>query len=316
MAEKKIESFTGDTAEVTRLRREINSALDHGHTVKVKLWQPGIMYQQDGQWLSVINFINEWAGQDVQFFSNLVPLRETTSVLTYTNDMFISGHRLYLEDDLCRSLRKKLVKDVSSPRKYHWDLLLGQHRPFKDQLYDQIKQHEVVDKCFLTYMPKGQCVWSHGHVPKQHTAETIGDSFANPRISDLIDPEIYNQTYYSCVVETVNHPDFAMFSEKFAKPIMARRPFVVFGSPRHLEAFRSLGFKTFNSVMDENYDLIDDRDERFQAVLDTMNALSTMDAKEVYDKLHDVLQHNFDHFLDTNWAKIIDETTEGSRSDV
>jgi len=304
MAEKKIESFAGDTAEVISLRKEIHKALDQGYTVKVKLWQPGIMYQQDGKWLSVIDFINEWAGRDVQFYSNLVPLRETTSVLTYTNDMFISGHRLYIEDDLCRSLRKKLVKDVSDQRTYDWDFLLGQHKPFKDQLYDQIKQHSVFDRCFLTYMPKSKCVWSHGHVPKQHTAETIGDSFANPRISDLIDPEIYNQSFYSCVVETVNHPDFAMFSEKFAKPIMARRPFVVFGSPGHLEAFRSLGFKTFDSVIDESYDLIEDRDERFQAVLDSMNKVSQMDAVEVYDRLCDVLQHNFDHFLDTNWANI------------
>lgn len=304
MEQKIIESIQGNTQEVKRLRGEINAALEKYDLVKVKLWQPGIMYEQDNNWLTVVDFINEWHGKPVHFFSNLVPLKPIKGNLTYTNDMFISGHRLYLDNDLCRSIRKKLIKDRSQARPYHWDFLFGQHRNFKDDLYDVALEHEVSKKSLITYMPRGNAKWSHGHVPKVHTAETIGNDFSNPRISDLIDVDIYNDSYYSTIIETVIHNDFAMFSEKFAKPIMAKRPFVVFGSRHHLKAFRNLGFKTFDSVIDESYDDIEDMHKRFKAVLDTMQKLCELDPKKVFEELDAVLKHNFDHFLDTNWANL------------
>ena len=122
--------------------------------------------------------------------------------------------------------------------------------------------HKVKSKTFLTYFGRdtGKGHWTVMR-PSVHTAETIGDKRKTQiRFSDLIDPEIYNQTQYSAMIETTIHNDFAMFSEKEAKPIIAKRPFVIFGSMRHLEAFRSLGFKTFDKFWDESYDTAGDVD--------------------------------------------------------
>ena len=107
------------------------------------------------------------------------------------------------------------------------------------------------------------------------------------------------------MIETTIHNDFAMFSEKEAKPIVAKRPFVVFGACGQLEAFRSLGFKTFDSVVDESYDLIEDKETRWHKALDSMLLLTEEDPKEVYRKLQEVLIHNKDHFENTEWKRCL-----------
>jgi hypothetical protein len=176
-----------------------------------------------------------------------------------------------------------------------------------------IEQHPVLQQTFLTYFGKDTAGghWSEHVVrPKKHTAETLGP-LANRfntqiRCSDLIDPEIYNQTWYTAMIETTIHNDFAMFSEKEAKPIVAKRPFIMFGACRQLEAFRSLGFKTFDKVVDESYDLIGDKQERWQKALDSMLELTKQDPRVVYDKLADVLRHNKDHFENQDWPRCLD----------
>ena len=180
----------------------------------------------------------------------------------------------------------------------------------KNELYQKLLNHSVSDKTLHVYFGKdpSKGIWSNGSIPKTHTAETIDgneNAFVNPvRHSDLIDVEIYNQTYYSAVIETVIHNDFAMFSEKEAKPIMARRPFVIMGARHQLRAFRSLGFETFSPVIDESYDDIEDCLERFDSMLDAMEKLCKIDPVEVYKKLLPVIDHNKKHFLENKWTRI------------
>jgi hypothetical protein len=121
----------------------------------------------------------------------------------------------------------------------------------------------------------------------------------------LLDPEIYNSTYYTALIETTIHNDFAMFSEKEAKPIVAKRPFVVFGARNQLKAMRSLGFNTFDGVIDESYDAIEDKEQRWHKALDSMLLLSEKDPIEVYVTLKDVLSHNKDHFENSNWNRCL-----------
>lgn len=301
----------GTTESVNLLRQKILTALADGHNVVVKLLQPGVMYQRDGAWRTVVDFMNEWQGLAVAFESNLVPIKDCKVAFTYTNDMFFTGSKLYQRNEMCRGLLEKLSQEKTGEKK--WDLLLGEQSDNKDLLHSMIKQHPVLEHTFLTYFGKDTegGHWSEHVVrPKKHTAETLGP-LANRfntqiRCSDLIDPEIYNQTWYTAMIETTIHNDFAMFSEKEAKPIVAKRPFIMFGACRQLEAFRSLGFRTFDAVIDESYDLIEEKEARWQKALDSMYELTEQDPKLVYEKLADVLQHNKKHFENKDWPRCLD----------
>ena len=305
---KTIYSDAGSTDEVIIIRQKILDTLETNDTVNVKLSQPGIMYQDKGDWKTVVDFMNEFKGKPITFQSNLVPLKKCETAFEYTNDMFMTGPRLYKENERCRTLLSMLKPCHEKTNTKLWELLLGEKSDNKDLLYKMIGGHPVKQKTFLTYYGRDT---ARGHWsvmrPVVHTAETIGDrNKTQIRYSDLIDPEIYNQTQYSAMVETTIHNDFAMFSEKEAKPIIAKRPFVIFGSMRHLEAFRSLGFKTFDSVIDESYDLIEDKEERWSSVLDSMFKLNEKDPVEVYDQLANVLEHNKKHFETQEWKRAIE----------
>lgn len=301
--------IAGDTKSIEELREKIKVHLDEGHSVLVRLIQPGVMYQSNGDWFTVVDFMNEWSGDPVSFQSNLVPLAECRASFTYTNDMFFSGPKLYQKNKMCVGLLEKLIPYNEKNAEKHWELLLGQTSENKELLHRLIQSHPVKDKIFMTYFGKDPAkgYWSeHVVQPKKHTGETLSNRFKTQvRCSDLIDPDIYNQTWYSAVVETVVHNDFAMFSGKEAKPIVAKRPFVIFGACGQLEAFRSLGFKTFDAVIDESYDLIKEKQERWQKALDSMFELTKSDPRDVYKKLADVLDHNKKHFENKDWPRCI-----------
>jgi hypothetical protein len=303
----------GNTESMDTLRIKIRMELDRGRSVMVKLFQPGVMYLRNDQWCTVVDFMNEWQGEPVRFQSNLVPLKECRVHFQYTNDMFFTGPRLYQQNEMCVGLLDKLLPTSAKHTEKNWDLLLGEASPNKDLLHSMIQRHPVHEKTFLTYFGKDT---TNGHWgkdvvrPKKHTAETLGP-LANRfntqiRCSDLLDPEIYNQTHYTAMIETTIHNDFAMFSEKEAKPIVAQRPFIIFGACRQLQAFRSLGFKTFDGVIDESYDLIEDKEERWAKALDSMLELSKNDPVEIYQKLDNALHHNRKHFEHSDWKRCQD----------
>lgn len=302
----------GNTESINDLRDKIKQQLSLGNSVLVKLFQPGVMYEKGNDWFTVVDFMNEWEGSDVRFRSNLVPLKECKVKFEYSNDMFFTGPELYRKNNMCRSLLNSLITCSEKSNFKHWDLLLGEANDNKDLLYNIIKEHEVGNNTFLTYFGKdtNKGHWSkHVVRPKKHTAETLGPLAkrfnTQIRCSDLLDPDIYNQTHYTAMIETTIHNDFAMFSEKEAKPIVAKRPFIIFGACRQLEAFRSLGFKTFFEVIDESYDLIEDKQQRWRKALDSMYELTKSDPKDVYGELANVLQHNKEHFENSEWQRCL-----------
>ena len=60
---------------------------------------------------------------------------------------------------------------------------------------------------------------------------------------------------------------------------------------------------TFGDVIDESYDLIEDNFERYQVAFEQVKRLCSMDQVEVYNKIHSVLEHNYNHIMNTDWTE-------------
>jgi len=119
----------------------------------------------------------------------------------------------------------------------------------------------------------------------------------------LIDPSIYNDSWYSLAVETNKHNDVWMFSEKEAKPIMAKRLFAMVGGAGQIVALKKLGFESFGEVFDESFDDESDEDKRFKKLMDSMQHLAQEDPAKVYEKIKPILEHNYNHFISRHWNR-------------
>ncbi len=289
--------------------KKLMSISDH---VYVDLSEPAMTYEENGVILYTPDFINKFQKTDnVTFFGNIIINVPINRPCHYLQDMFYEGTDIYKTEPLCIRLLNKLTNNPK--RKYYWELMCSHNV----KLYNEIKKHNVFAKTFTTCHALGITHW--GPDVKKPTgaeastgtgqiygAEKFQVEINNLRCTDLIDPTIYNESFYTCVVETclpVNDV-FSCFSEKEAKPIVAKRPFIIVGSKDHLKAFRKLGFQTFSPVIDESYDNEPDLNKRFHMIFEAMQKLTQQDPKDVYSKLRSVLEHNHQHFYDkTKWNK-------------
>lgn len=120
----------------------------------------------------------------------------------------------------------------------------------------------------------------------------------NPVI-DSSDSKFYD-SWLHVVTETFAVNGQTFFSEKIFKPIMYWQPFILIGAQHDLKALRSLGYKTFNGIIDESYDDIGDHDNRLMAAYNEIERIITMTDDEIaefYNKCYDIIVHNFYHWV-------------------
>lgn len=118
------------------------------------------------------------------------------------------------------------------------------------------------------------------------------DSPSNVQLSIIISPKVYENSWYSIISETTYGP-FLFLTEKTAKPMYCKRIFVSFSFVGHLQFLRSLGFKTFDGIIDESYDQETNHDKRFAMAWQQVEYLASTDPIEVYQKASEILDHNY-----------------------
>lgn len=130
---------------------------------------------------------------------------------------------------------------------------------------------------------------------------TLGDTYLS--LSQFIDLDLYNQTAYSVVAETHSFENFYgenetyFMTEKICKPILAKRMFLVVGVTNFLHHLRNLGFKTFDTVIDESYDKVVDDNLRQHLVIQEMKKLVSIEQEVILQKIEPIVQHNFYHLM-------------------
>ena len=96
-----------------------------------------------------------------------------------------------------------------------------------------------------------------------------------------LDVAAYARTRLSIVTETdFFHGEVERITEKTLKAACMGHPVLVVGAPRTLAFLRELGFTTFDGVLDQRYDLIEDPIERLRAVFASIQAAHRMAKQE------------------------------------
>jgi hypothetical protein len=109
------------------------------------------------------------------------------------------------------------------------------------------------------------------------------------------------------VTETVATGRRHHLTEKTFKPIALGMPFVIVGTKGSLEYLRSYGFRTFEGIWDESYDLEEDdmRIKRIASLLRSLDELSLAGKQELFDQCQEVIEHNWNHFYGGGFEAVL-----------
>lgn len=121
--------------------------------------------------------------------------------------------------------------------------------------------------------------------------------------------EMWQNSFFHIVPETVFYYDKLHLTEKIFKPIVSRRPFILLASPGNLKYIKGYGFKTFDRWIDESYDNEPDNDKRINLAvqqLEYINRLSKFEKNKMFGEMQETLDYNFNHFFN-EFKKIIVE---------
>lgn len=108
--------------------------------------------------------------------------------------------------------------------------------------------------------------------------------------------KLFLESYISIVTETSFYNNNDFISEKIWKPIFYFHPFIVVGRPHLLKYLKEIGFKTFDWLINEEYDNIEDNDKRMEYIEFEIIKLSKLSNIEIHKKIlqnYDSLIHNY-----------------------
>lgn len=112
-------------------------------------------------------------------------------------------------------------------------------------------------------------------------------------ISRSIPTIIYNSSRFNLIIETnINLMHEFHLTEKTIKCLITGIPFVLMAGPGYLQKLKSLGFKTFDNLWSEEYDQIEDFDDRMAEIVKLINLLNDFDWDNHRDSLIEIAQYN------------------------
>jgi hypothetical protein len=108
------------------------------------------------------------------------------------------------------------------------------------------------------------------------------------------------QAFLYVSVETVLQYPYPYLTEKTFRAILHKRPFVIVGAPGSLDQIKKLGFKTFDHIWNEDYDLIQDPNHRIRAVIkivEEIGSLSSDQLKDLMYSVQDTVEFNYKFYV-------------------
>ena len=199
-----------------------------------------------------------------------------------------------------------------APKRRSFDILLGRKKQHRDFVYKQtlVDPYSHIVTYFNTHTTNldqdpEQWIWEWPGLRIDKKPEWTVDRvnyYGHPTsLSQIIPINVYNNTAYSVIAETCWQDNFAFFTEKTSKPIIARRLFVMFAGRGYLGRLKQLGFRTFGSIIDESYDDEIDDLVRWQQAWNQIKWLSEQPQELILEQIRPTVEHNFEIMMTTNW---------------
>jgi len=252
--------------------------------------------------------------------------QRSSNVDLYRDSYFVPvyywSHALISLDWFRYAQHETIKKTTNTKRFLIYNRAWSNTREYRLKFLDLLIDNQLVDQCqtslrsiepeldihYQDYNFKNIKWKPHNNLEIYYTQNT-----AKSHYSADFDTKDYNTTDIEIVLETLFDDSRLHLTEKSLRPIACGQPFVLLATHGSLAYLRKYGFKTFDEIIDESYDLIQDPVDRMSAVVSTMKQIANWnDAqyKNNMKKLQAIAEYNRQHFFsDTFFNLIVDELT-------
>ena len=195
-------------------------------------------------------------------------------------------------------------------RPFLWECLLGARRDHRDFVMLSFQQSGLLNQSIVNYRDIFMGSQT-GNILLDVQREFPDVKMQYPYVSPNLDPvwevrggkldnsissdvpwEIWNRCYYSIIIETLGDGNCFLAAEKIGKCLLARRLFVHFGVDGWLANLHKLGFETFGSVLDESYDIVTNKIQRWKQAFEQVKILSKENPQHILEKVRPILDYN------------------------
>ena len=135
-------------------------------------------------------------------------------------------------------------------------------------------------------------------------ADELSDSERNNNAITV--NQFFTDAWMHIVVEThwdADQSNGAFLTEKTFKPIKHGQPFFIAGCAGSLQTLRDLGYRTFDSVLDNNYDNIQDNTQRWRALRRSIEQVQDR-LPQVFEQCRPDIEHNQQLFLEQKTQRL------------
>jgi hypothetical protein len=181
------------------------------------------------------------------------------------------------------------------PRKFdkHFLYMNRIRKKQREELLFSMYRGRYLDKCYWSWASNNPGDGLH------KTIEGVVIDGQNSHLENEILPEFF-KSFISIVPETnvwVNeHTRGVAFpTEKTEKCFTAGQPFIAVSTPGYLRQLRSLGFRTFDGFINEDYDSYYNDKERHERIMMLIHDISTWSLEKcerIYKEMIPILKHN------------------------
>ena len=195
------------------------------------------------------------------------------------------------------------------PRERDFTVLNRLHKSWRALAMADLKSLDLLDNSYWSYCEPG--VFDDAECPIKIDAiaglRTATEEFLRsaPYISDELDfdqrndhstlvPKYHVNSYCNIVMEThfdADQSGGAFLTEKTFKPIKHGQMFFVAGPAGSLQVLRDLGYRVFDSVLNNSYDLETDHTQRWMALTRSIY-FAQSELPDLFDQCRDDIEHN------------------------
>jgi len=213
------------------------------------------------------------------------------------------------------------LKIHHEPRERDFTVLNRLHKSWRALIMADLKSLDLLDNSYWSYCETGEfdaadCPIKIDDIAGLRTAtETFLKSA--PYVSDELDNDQRNNhstlvakyhvnSYCNIVIESQFDYDQSggiLLSEKTFKPIKHGQLFFIAGAAGSLQKLRDLGYRVFDSVLDNSYDLETDHTQRWMALTRAIYFAQT-ELPNLFEQARTDIEHNQQLFLTTKTSRL------------